>query len=316
MPGRDGVGDVVELARAGRAAADERHDLKGALDLVLALLARKEIEQLGQPHGRVAADRERDGDGGEPRVAAVRQRRERRGRVVEQVHLAVDNGQQRLRPVMLLARGLGELGGRGHAAEMAARVAPVVLRFEERAYLLVGLECECEVVGRRGVGLGRHAERGFGRDGCRLEVAHRDAARSLARRLVRSVHALGDGTSRAQLRLAHHELGAHDDEAARHASKRDVERAIARCTLRLLLDLVNHAHGVVPVVAQGQLAGGEGVQMCDALDDARHKAGGRIVRSRIADGKRPDHLVVSRRFLQVSGWHARSVHCDVGRVRR
>ena len=137
------------------------------------------------------------------------------------------------------------------------------------------------------------AERGFGRDRCRLEVADRRAARGSSR--AASCAACMPSAivlARAQLRLADHELGAHHEEAARHARERHVQRPIARRARRLLLDRrsTTRARRGAGLFRIGELATcRHRVQVRDALDDARHEARGRVVRRRVAHGERPDH---------------------------
>ena len=134
---------------------------------------------------------------------------QRRVRVVEQVHLAVDDGQQRLRPVVLLARGLGQLGGRGHAAQVPARIAAVVLGLEEHADCSLASSASARLL--EGVACGSAAMPSAASDVTAADSKSlTGACRARPRARPRAPRACSRRwPARAQLRLANHELGAH-----------------------------------------------------------------------------------------------------------
>ena len=73
--------------------------LKGPVHVVVAV----GVDQVGHAHGRVAAHGQRDGHLAQHGVAPVWKRRAlRAARILQKVHLAVDNRQQRLRQIVLL----------------------------------------------------------------------------------------------------------------------------------------------------------------------------------------------------------------------
>lgn len=294
VPGAHGRGQVVDLRGARRAQVRERHELEEDVQRVVVAargVVDKEVDQLRQAHRRVAADGQRDGRVAQARVAPVGQRL---GRIVQKVDLAVDNGQQRLRQVVLLDRRFRQLGGGGDAAKVAARVAAVGAVLHEHAQLLVDLQAQRQVARGRGVGLVVVAQRLLGEQRAALKVALRRKAGAARGGLARVGHALGNGRSGERLRRADHELGAQHDEAARNAGERRVQRAVGSAPGGALLDGVKDALELVPL-CEFDAARLDRVQVHRALHDARQQARLRVARRGVAHGEAPHgHRVVGR----------------------
>ena len=324
MTGRDRGRHVVKLRRARRAGPRQRERLEDARRArrpnrsavgARARAPHKNIEQLWQAHRRVAAHRERDRHAAELGVASIGQRLSGLRRVLEEVHLAVGHGKERLRLVVLLHARLLHLGRRHGTHEMAARVAAMRLVLHQHAHLLVDLQAEREVVARRRVRL-RDAGQWLVRE---QRAAFKVAAGHLPRTLIgaapRRHDSRGGGLPRADLIIANDDARANDDDAARDTRQRHVQRAVRRRARRARLHRVKDAREVVPGFELLAL-GFEAVEVQCALGHARQQARVRVVRRRVAHSVAPNaHVLVASR-LQVRRGHGARVQRGVACVGR
>ena len=231
VPGAHGACQVVDLGCARRRGVSQCqrlketvgiHALKGPVHVVITV----GVDQVSHAHGRVATHGQRDRNFAQYGVAPVWQRRALgAARILQKVHLTIDNRKQRLWQIVLLHRGLRHLGRSCNPAQVPARIATMRPILHEHAQLLIGLQRQAQIGRGCGVRLldALTVETLLGDERATLVVVLWRKTRTPSSLRVRIGQVLGDARARVHLRGAHAQLGAQHDDATRNSRERRVQ---------------------------------------------------------------------------------------------